>query len=173
MAWESPVRRRFFLVLLAIFGNSPDRSATCHTAAAELPAALDSSRAPTEDLPMTTASEITAIFDAAPAPPGTERIDLLYARRGVVIECITSSGSQPAQSYCQPEDEWVLLLRGQAEMSIADTTVTLHAGDCLRLPAGTPHAVHSTSENALWLAVHVEGVQPEFLVASPTRNSTS
>jgi cupin 2 domain-containing protein len=100
-------------------------------------------------------SRVIPFFDAPPAAPGTERFDVLFERHGVVIERITSSGSQPAQSYCAAEDEWVLLLRGHAEMRIAGELVTLHEGDSVQLVAQTPHEVLATSDNAVWLAVHV------------------
>jgi cupin 2 domain-containing protein len=100
-------------------------------------------------------TRVTSFFDAPPAAPGTEHFDVLYEHHGVVIERITSSGSQPAQSYCAAEDEWVLLLRGHAEMRIAGELVTLHEGDSIQLVAQTPHEVLATSDNAVWLAVHV------------------
>jgi cupin 2 domain-containing protein len=96
-----------------------------------------------------------AFFACQPAAPGTERFDVLYEYRGVTIERIASSGAQPAKHYCQSQDEWVLLLRGNAEMRVAGETVVLREGDYLRLPANMVHEVCSTSEDALWLAVHV------------------
>jgi cupin 2 domain-containing protein len=97
-----------------------------------------------------------SFFESLPPARGTERFDVLYERQGVKIERIVSSGSQPAQAYCQSQDEWVLLLRGQAEMRLDGETLSLHEGECIRLPANVPHEVLSTTENALWLAVHVE-----------------
>lgn len=97
-----------------------------------------------------------SFFETKPAGVGSERFDVLYKHHGVTIERIVSSGTQPAQSYCEPVDEWVLLLRGHAEMRISDALVTLREGEFVHLPAQTPHEVVSTSENALWLAVHVE-----------------
>jgi cupin 2 domain-containing protein len=105
---------------------------------------------------MTLAHYPEAFFACKPAAPGTERFDVLYEHRGVIIERIASSGSQPAKSYCQSQDEWVLLLRGNAEMRVAGQTVVLREGDYVRIPAHTPHEVCSTSEDALWLAVHVQ-----------------
>jgi cupin 2 domain-containing protein len=98
---------------------------------------------------------IIPLFDCAPAPVGSERFDNLYAESGVVIERIVSSGSQPAQIYCQPQDEWVLLLRGNAELRMLGDVIKLESGDSLSIPAHTEHEVLSTSENAMWLAVHI------------------
>jgi cupin 2 domain-containing protein len=119
------------------------------------PSSLDTATQRDDDPPMSEPRRVTPFFDSGPATPGTERFDVLFERGGVVIERITSSGSQPPQSYCQSEDEFVLLLRGQAKLRVDGELVTLNAGDSLTLLAQTPHEVLSTSENALWLAVHV------------------
>lgn len=97
-----------------------------------------------------------SVYDAIGAAAGTERFDVLFQRAGVFIQRIVSSGTQPAQQFCQTEDEWVLLLRGHAEMRVNGSRFTLREGEFLELPAKTPHEVLSTSPNALWLAVHVE-----------------
>jgi cupin 2 domain-containing protein len=96
-----------------------------------------------------------SIFEGAPPPPNAERFDVLYQRGAVVIERIVSSGTQPPGQYCQPHDEWVLLLRGTATLQVGTESVSLKAGDYLTLSANLPHEVTRTSENALWLAVHI------------------
>jgi cupin 2 domain-containing protein len=104
-----------------------------------------------------------SFFDVPAAAPGTERFDVLLRSRGVILERIVSSGSQPAQRYCQDQDEWVMLVRGTAEMRIDGLPVQLQAGQFLMLPKHTPHEVISTSQNAVWLALHVQA--PEQSVA--------
>lgn len=99
--------------------------------------------------------QVRNLLDSPPPEPGSERFDVLYERQGIVVQRITSSGSQPAADYCQPDDEWVVLLRGQARLVVGDDTVILREGDALCLGAQTPHRVVSTSENAIWLAVHI------------------
>lgn len=94
-------------------------------------------------------------FDAQPADPGSERVDVLLEQSGLIIERITSSGTQPAQAYDQPQAEWVMLLRGNAELRVDGQLTSLRAGDFIYLPARTRHELLSTSENALWLAVHI------------------
>ncbi len=81
------------------------------------------------------------------------------------IERIVSSGSQPAASYRQTEDEWVMLVRGQAQMEVEGQPIPLQAGSMLSLPAGTEHRVLSTSQDALWLAAH--GSKPMTTDAEP------
>jgi cupin 2 domain-containing protein len=119
------------------------------------PCELDSDSWRINDYPMSEPHRIRPLFEGPPATPGTERFDVLFERHGVVIERITSSGSQPPQTFCQSQDEWILLLRGHAEMRIDGELITLHEGESLRLFANTPHEVITTSEQALWLAVHV------------------
>ena len=57
----------------------------------------------------------------------------------------------------QAQDEWVVLLRGEATLEVAGEAVELSTGDYIFLPSGTAHTVKSASESALWLAVHLHG----------------
>jgi len=92
--------------------------------------------------------------DAAPPDEG-ERFETLLAHRNLVVERIVSSAAPAPQDYVQPQDEWVVLVSGEAALEVAGEPVALKAGDYLFLPAGTPHKVLRTSEGALWLAVHL------------------
>jgi cupin 2 domain-containing protein len=49
------------------------------------------------------------------------------------------------------------LLQSTATLDLAGESLTLVAGDCLLIPAHTPHRVLSTSAEprCLWLAVHL------------------
>ena len=67
---------------------------------------------------------------------------------------ISSARIQPTR-YVQAQDEWVALLRGEAELDVAGETAILRAGDHLFLPAGTPHTVRRVAEGTVWLAVHL------------------
>lgn len=91
-------------------------------------------------------------------PPATgERFDTLLSHRGLVIERIVSTSKIAAQEYVQEQDEWVLLLTGDALLQVAGREVPLRAGDYLFLPARTPHTVLQVSDGAMWLAVHLHG----------------
>ena len=94
------------------------------------------------------------LFAAAEAPATAERFDELARMGNLVVERIVSSESPASELYDQPQDEWVVLLRGEATLDIAGTSVALSAGDTLLLPRHTPHRVLTTSAGALWLAVH-------------------
>jgi cupin 2 domain-containing protein len=89
-------------------------------------------------------------------PPATgERFDTLLSHQGLVIERIVSTSRIVSQEYVQEQDEWVLLLQGEARLDVAGRTVPLRAGDYLFLPSRTPHTVLQVSDGALWLAVHL------------------
>jgi cupin 2 domain-containing protein len=75
--------------------------------------------------------------------------------RRVTIEQILSSTQPGSALRDQAQDEWLVLLRGRATLEVAGEPMELVAGDCLVLPAHTPHRVLSTGAGALWLAVHV------------------
>lgn len=95
------------------------------------------------------------LFDDSDAPTTGERFETLTAVRGVQIERIVSSASPEPVRYVQEQDEWVLLVRGAATLDVDGRTVELRPGDHVFLPARTPHTVLSTTEGALWVAVHI------------------
>lgn len=77
--------------------------------------------------------------------------------KNLVIERIVSSSDIAPVEYFQSQDEWVVLLQGEATMNLNGETVRLTAGDYLFIPAHTPHSVEQVSQGALWLAVHLHG----------------
>jgi cupin 2 domain-containing protein len=95
------------------------------------------------------------LFSDAVPPAAGERFDALLSHKKVLIERIVSSARITQTKYVQPQDEWVLLVRGQAELEIAGEAVVLGAGDHVFLPSGTVHTLKSASDGALWLAVHL------------------
>ena len=95
------------------------------------------------------------LFDRSSPPATGETFEALLEHRNLVIERIVSSDGPKSATFVQPQDEWVLLVRGAAVLSIGDTRVTLAAGDYVFVPAGVAHAVEETSGSALWLAVHL------------------
>lgn len=89
---------------------------------------------------------------------GAEVMETLAQLGDVAIERIVShrAASPPGFWYDQDWDEWVVLLRGEAELRMASgASQQLRAGDYLLIPRGVKHRVESTSADALWLAVHV------------------
>lgn len=90
------------------------------------------------------------------APTSGEHFEALAHFGATTVERIVSSDSPSTEPYDQEQDEWVVLLRGDAELEIAGKAHKLSAGDFVSLPAHTRHRVLSTSAGALWLAVHVK-----------------
>lgn len=95
------------------------------------------------------------LFSDAVPPDAGERFETLLRRRNLVVERIVSSAATTREEYVQVQDEWVVLLRGQATLQVAGETVVLGVGDHVFLPAGLPHAVDRISDGALWLTVHL------------------
>jgi cupin 2 domain-containing protein len=96
------------------------------------------------------------------APPGAgERVDVLLSRRNLVVERIVSSANITPKKYVQTQDEWVVLVRGEAELEVKGEIVGLKSGDHLFLPSGIAHTVKCASEGAVWLAVHLH---PDVLI---------
>ena len=89
------------------------------------------------------------------APPQGERFDDLLRHRNLVVERIVSSSAVEPTEYVQPQDEWVMLVLGEAQLIVADEHVPLKSGDYVFLPAGIPHTVASVSQGAVWLAIHL------------------
>lgn len=99
------------------------------------------------------------LFTGLPDKSSEERIDVLLSRPGLRIERIVSTGqtSPPGFWYDQPQDEWVIVLRGATGMLVeGGTECRLAPGDFLFLPARTRHRVVWTAadEPTVWLAVH-------------------
>ncbi len=81
-------------------------------------------------------------------------------RPGVRIERIVSNGQATPEDepMVQEQDEWVVLLQGEAGIRIEDSVaVTLRPGDHLTIAGGQRHWVTYTAkgEPTVWLAVHV------------------
>lgn len=89
-----------------------------------------------------------------------ELLQCIVKKDNIRIERIVSNGHvTPAdQWYDQNEDEWVILLQGQATLLFENNRelVSLNPGDYLLIPAHTRHRVEWTNPyvNTLWLAVH-------------------
>lgn len=99
------------------------------------------------------------IFDAIPADLPEELFDSLVDSSAVRIERIVSRGHRSPQSgwYDQPQNEWVIVLKGQAVLAFDQgESVTLKAGDFIAIPAHRRHRVEWTSQDidTIWLAVH-------------------
>lgn len=95
------------------------------------------------------------LFAQPGAPPSGERFETLLRHKNLVIERIISSSLVTPTTYVQAQDEWVVLLQGEAVLEVDGQHHALKSGDYLFLAAGLPHTVLSASDGALWLAVHL------------------
>jgi cupin 2 domain-containing protein len=95
------------------------------------------------------------LFADTAATPGGERFETLLEHKNLVVERIVSPASTTRAEYLQPQDEWVMLLTGEATMTVGGEPVELRSGDYVFLPARVPHTVERVSEGAVWLAVHL------------------
>jgi len=97
------------------------------------------------------------LFDKMSASASQEILTELVSYANVRVERIVSfgQGSPKGFWYNQPENEWVLLLEGSAQLRFDDSLVDLAPGDYLNIPSGVRHRVEKTDENrrTVWLAV--------------------
>lgn len=88
--------------------------------------------------------------------------DQLLAGQAFRLERIVSLGhaSPPDFWYDQPQDEWVLVLQGEATFRFEDELepLPMKAGDHIRIAAHRKHRVDWTTpdEPTVWLAIHFE-----------------
>ena len=88
---------------------------------------------------------------------GEESLTLFENANGKIERIVSHAHSSPADFwYDQEEDEWVTVLRGTAILEFAGgERVELHAGDYLTIPRHVKHRVAQTSEETIWLAIHI------------------
>ncbi|MBI2228696.1 MAG: cupin domain-containing protein [Deltaproteobacteria bacterium] len=99
------------------------------------------------------------IFTRASAPAGLEECLILFESAKVRVERIVSNThSSPAGFwYDQPEDEWVMVLRGQATLQFpGGQSMAMRAGDHVTIASHVRHRVSETDAETIWLAVHVK-----------------
>lgn len=102
---------------------------------------------------------LTNLLRGIPDELPEELFEILVQRENLRIERIVSRGhtSPPEGWYDQPWNEWVMLVRGAAQLRFSDgREVNLRAGDCIDIPAHVKHRVAWTDpdQNTVWLAVH-------------------
>jgi cupin 2 domain-containing protein len=94
------------------------------------------------------------IFNHA-IPKTGETFTTLLTHKNVKINHIVSSDSLEHITYIQEEDEWLILLEGEATLRIDNKEKTLLKGDTLFIPANVPHSVLKTQKGTVWLTVHI------------------
>lgn len=99
------------------------------------------------------------IFKDIPDDLSAEVFENLAENKKVKIERIISKGHSSPDSgwYDQKENEWVLVLKGEAIISFYDkSSVCLKEGDYLNIEAHQKHKVTWTAPDieTIWLAIH-------------------
>ena len=97
---------------------------------------------------------------------GSEFSEILLHHDKYKLERIISKGqiTPEGQWYDQDNDEWVVLLRGEARIEFAGSEIMyLTPGDYLWIPAHQLHRVLYTSSDpdCIWLALHSKQLQSE------------
>ncbi len=81
----------------------------------------------------------------------------IVTHKNIKIERIISKGhTSPSNGwYDQEENEWVIILKGEASLEFEDKIVDLKEGDYINIPAHQKHKVIQTSQNieTIWLAI--------------------
>jgi cupin 2 domain-containing protein len=98
------------------------------------------------------------LFSQIPADLPEELTEILHQQAKLRIERIISKAHHSPDDfwYCQSQHEWVLLLRGQAQLAFDDqSSIQLNPGDYLFIPAQRRHRVDWTAPDTetVWLAI--------------------
>lgn len=88
-------------------------------------------------------------------PKIDENFSTLLEHKNIKINRIVSSSHLEAVEYIQEEDEWLVLLEGEATLLLENEEKILTKGETLFIPAKTPHSILKTEEGTLWLTVHI------------------
>ena len=94
------------------------------------------------------------IFDYT-TPKTNETVITLLEHKNIKINHIVSSSNVKPVEYNQEEDEWFVLLEGEATLLIENEEKILTKGETLFIPAKVPHKVLKTSTGTIWLTVHM------------------
>ena len=88
-------------------------------------------------------------------PESGENFTTLLEHKNIKINRIVSSSNVESIEYIQEEDEWLVLLEGEATIRIEDKEKILTKGETLFIPAKVPHTVLQTAKGTVWLTVHI------------------
>ena len=107
------------------------------------------------------------LFDQLPTDLPDELTETLIDDHNLRIVRIVSTGQASPDGfwYDQAENEWVVVLKGEAELLFEDEEAPLRMmpGDFVHIPAHRKHRVHWTTpaEATIWLAVFYSDVAGE------------
>lgn len=89
---------------------------------------------------------------------GTEITKILEKGKYFRIEKIMSncSSSEKGFWYDQKEDEFVMIIEGEARLNIEGRINIMKKGDYIFIKKHTKHRVEATTENCLWLCIFLK-----------------
>lgn len=88
-------------------------------------------------------------------PNSGETLTTLLSHKNIKINQIVSSDNLTVYEYIQEEDEWLVLIEGEAILLIDSERKELVKGDTLFIPANTPHEIVQIEQGTLWITVHI------------------
>ena len=88
-------------------------------------------------------------------PKSGENFTTLLEHKNIKINRIVSASNVKSTEYIQDEDEWLVLIEGEATLLVNKEEKILQKGDTLFIPAKSPHTVLKTEEGTVWLTVHI------------------
>jgi len=88
-------------------------------------------------------------------PETGETFTTLLEHKNIKINRIVSSENFKSIAYIQEEDEWLVLLEGEAKLRVDNEEKKLTKGDTLFIAANVPHKVLETIDGTVWLTVHI------------------
>jgi cupin 2 domain-containing protein len=102
--------------------------------------------------------QVDNLFANLPELSESEQSLSLFENGSIKIQrTVSESYSNPAGFwYDQAEDEWVMVVRGEATLEFeGGELVRMQEGDYLTIPRHVKHRVQRTGPKTIWLAVHV------------------
>ncbi len=98
-----------------------------------------------------------SIFDISEYTGDSEVLEGILKKENIRIERILSAGQTSPETgwYDQDENEFVILIQGNATIEFEDGIKELKTGDYLDIPAHKKHKVTYTSDDpvCIWIAV--------------------
>ncbi len=102
---------------------------------------------------------VKKIFAGVAQTGGEEEFFTPFENSALKIERIVSHCHSSPEGfwYDQAEDEWVMVLRGEATLEFAGgDLIEMKEGDYLLIPRRQKHRVCCTGPATVWLAVHMK-----------------
>ena len=98
-------------------------------------------------------SQPTVLVDLVSYQPGSVVSRVLIRNSGAVMTLFAFAEGEGLTEHMSPHEATVLLLEGEARITIAGEPHTVRAGQMLHLPASVPHALHGDQAFKMLLTI--------------------